>query len=81
MKIIGISLFVISGVVMFIAELMYCLKWWGGAGLLIGIFGGPIITVLFPFILLAKEGFSLFYFGTWAVGLVGAILTGLKGDS
>jgi hypothetical protein len=76
MKQVGYALFILSGLILFIAEVVWCYRWWGDAGVLIGIFGGPIITVAFPFMLLLKQGFSAFYFGVWGIGLLGIFIAG-----
>lgn len=50
-------------------EVIWCYRWWGYDGLVIGILGGPVIGFLFPFLYWFKEGFSWFYFGLWVIGL------------
>jgi hypothetical protein len=50
-------------------EIYWCAHWWGSNGLAAGILGGPIIALVFPFLYWFKEGFSLFYFGLWFVGV------------
>lgn len=45
----------------------------GQLRLLVGIIAPPIAAA-FPFIYLAKEGFSLLYFSVWAAGIGGALL-------
>lgn len=51
-------------------EVYWCYKWWDTGGLVVGILGGPIIALVFPFLFWIKEGFSLLYFGLWTAGIV-----------
>jgi len=63
----------ICGFLMVIFEVYWFFLWWGLTGAIAGFVIFPLV-VLFPFIYLFKEGFSLFYFGLWAVGLIGIYL-------
>ena len=63
-----------SGLLLYGFEVYWFIQWWGSVGGFIGLFVPPL-AIVFPFIYLAKEGFSLFYFATWAVGL-SALLIG-----
>lgn len=60
---------IISGFLMVAFEIYWFLRWWGLIGVIAGVMMFPL-AVLFPFIYLFKEGFSFFYFGVWALGLV-----------
>lgn len=74
MRVIGGVVFFVAGILMFIIELFWFNYWWGTPGLLGGIFVPPLAAA-FPFIFLVKEGaFSLFYFGLWGIGIIGALL-------
>lgn len=73
MAALGYVLLTGSGLVMLIFELIWFYRWWDVLGVIIAIVVAPIAAV-FPFIYLVKEGFSLLYFGVWAVGLVGAAM-------
>ena len=68
--ILGFVLVGLSGLVMFGFQIYWFLLWWGPLGVLVGVFVPPL-AVVFPFIYLLKEGFSLFYFGVWLAGIVG----------
>lgn len=72
-KATGIVLFWGAGLVMVAFELYWFAQWWGGVGVVVGLFVPPIVA-LFPFIYLFLEGFSALYFGVWALGLVGTAL-------
>jgi len=63
----------ICGFLMFIFEIYWFFRWWGLTGAIAGVMFFPL-AVLFPFIYLFVEGFSLFYFGLWAVGLIAMYL-------
>lgn len=63
----------ISGFLMFICVIYWFFRWWGLGGAIAGVMFFPL-AVLFPFIYLFIEGFSLFYFGLWAVSLIGMYL-------
>lgn len=75
---IGIAVFMICGIVMFVFEIIWFTRWWGGVGTLIGFFVPPV-AAFFPFIYLFKEGFSLLYFGLWGLGII-AMGFGFWGD-
>lgn len=80
MGFVGWGVFALAGVLMFLFEIYWFNEWWGGAGVAVAVFVPPI-AAFFPFIFLALEGFSLVYFGVWAVGLAGVGLTALADDS
>lgn len=69
----GALLFYSSGLVMIIFELYWFAQWWGAIGVVAGLLIPPL-AALFPFIYLFVEGFSVLYFGVWALGLFGAWL-------
>jgi len=64
----------VSGLLLYAFEVYWFIQWWGFFGGLIGFFVPPI-TIVFPFIYLAKEGFSFFFFTTWAVGILALIIS------
>lgn len=66
----GQLLYWTSGIVLFIFEMVWFYRWWDVGGVIVAFFVPPL-AALFPFIFLFKEGFSLLYFGVWAVGLLG----------
>lgn len=70
---LGNAIFLVSGLAMYVFEVMWFARWWDSFGLLVGIIAPPIAAA-FPFIYLAKEGFSLLYFSVWAAGIGGALL-------
>ena len=63
----------ISGFLMIVFEIYWFFRWWGLIGAIAGLVIFPL-AVLFPFIYLFKEGFSLFYFAVWALGIIGMYL-------
>jgi hypothetical protein len=72
MRALGMVLFFGAGVVMFAFQVQFFYQWWGkGAA---AAFFVPPLAAIFPFIYLFKEGFSLLYFGVWAVGILGMII-------
>lgn len=76
MKALGAILFVAAGIPLYIFEVVWFARWWDGLGLIIGVFLPPV-AAFFPLVYLAKEGFSAFYFGLWAIGLLGVVLVGV----
>ena len=64
---------IISGFLMFAFEIYWFFLWYGLTGAIAGVVFFPL-AILFPFIYLFKEGFSLFYFGVWALGIIGMYL-------
>jgi len=73
MKILGYLLFLAAGIVLLIFEVVWFYRWWGEIGVIIALFVPPL-AALFPFIYLLKQGFSVFYFGVWAIGITGGVL-------
>jgi len=63
----------ISGFLMIVFEIYWFFRWWGLIGAIAGVMIFPI-AVLFPFIYFFKEGFSLFYFVVWGLGIIGMYL-------
>lgn len=63
---------------MFGLEVYWLNSWWGSTGVLVGVFGVPLVATIFPFLYWAKEGFSLMYFVIWAAGLVGIVLASIE---
>lgn len=59
-----------SAIVMFLIEEYWFMQWWEAAGVFAAVMIPPLLLV-FPFIFLVKEGFSVIYFGVWAAGLLG----------
>ncbi|PIZ62215.1 hypothetical protein COY16_05025 [Candidatus Roizmanbacteria bacterium CG_4_10_14_0_2_um_filter_39_13] len=75
-KTIGIALFGLVGVYMYIVEIIAFAQWWGLTGIVVS-FMIPPLAVIFPFIYWVKEGvFPLTYLTAWIIGLVGAVLAG-----
>jgi len=68
-RIIGI----VCGFLTIAFETYWFFRWWGLVGAIAGFVIIPL-AALFPFIYLFKEGFSLFYFGIWALGIIGMYL-------
>lgn len=71
----GKAIFWLSGVIMLAFEVYWFAQWWGMAGVIVS-FVVPPLAAVFPFIYLVKEGFSLLYFGVWAIGIAGAVYEG-----
>ena len=63
----------ICGFLMFAFEIYWFFSWWGLTGAIAGVLLFPL-AFIFPFIYLFKEGFSLFYFGVWGLGIIGMYL-------
>lgn len=59
----------VSGLVLYAFDVYWFYHWWGAIGALIGLLVPPLAFV-FPFIYRAMEGFSFFYLGAWAVGIL-----------
>ena len=76
MRVFGWVLFIGCGLIMFIFQLSWFHTWWGRGGLFVGLFVPPA-AALFPYIFLAKEGFSAFFFGLWTLGIAGLSLPAL----
>ena len=76
---LGMTTFILSGIALFVFELYWFNIWWGGFGVFVGVFLAPA-AALFPFIYLALEGFSPFYFGLWGLGFAGGLLAGALSD-
>lgn len=72
-RFLAYAAFIIAGVVMFGFEMVWFDRWWGLAGVTVGVILAPLAAA-FPFIYLAREGFSVLYFGVWAAGLVAVVL-------
>ena len=68
-----LAILISCGLLIYVFEIYWFSKWWGGIGALVAIMFPPL-SVLFPFIYVAKEGFSILYFGLWAVALVAAFV-------
>ncbi len=76
---IGYGAFIVTGVAMFLFEIYWFNAWWGVFGLIVAVVVAPL-AAMFPFIYLVKEGFSLFYFGLWGLGIAGGLLAGSLSD-
>ena len=61
-------------------QMYWCGKWWGFFGSLAALVFAPIAGVIFPFVYLAKVGFSWSYFGAWAAGLACMLIAALVSD-
>ena len=70
MPILGLVLDGLSVATMYGFQLHWYFLWWGPLGVLLA-FLVPPLCLIFPFVYLLKEGFSLFYFEVSLVGIVG----------
>ena len=78
LRVIGVLLFIGTGLYMIFLEVSYFYARWGFFGFLLGIFPpiAIILSSLFPFVFWVMEGiFPTFYFIIWVVGIVSAITT------
>lgn len=71
--VLGFGTLLLSSLLLFLLSLYWFYVWWGILGVFAGIVVAPLAAI-FPFIFLFKEGFSLFYFGIWIIGIAGRIL-------
>lgn len=77
-KIIGYTLWIISGIAMFIFWLLAWSKWLGFLGIILAFILSPGF-VIFPIIFWVVEGvFPVTYFILWGIGIVGLIITGIS---
>lgn len=60
----------ICQVAVIVFEVYWCYRWWDTGGIIVGLLGGPIIALFFPFLYWYKEGFSFLYFGLWVIGIM-----------
>jgi len=74
MKTVGFILGGVALVYLVVLEIMTFTHWWGGIGLIAALIFSPIITVVFPFLLWAKEGFQFVPFLAWAAMIVGGVI-------
>lgn len=65
----------VSGLLTFGFYVYWCFKWWGAIGAVAAVLVAPL-CIAFPFIYLAKEGFSFFFFGVWGIGILALMLAG-----
>lgn len=73
-KIIGYSLWIGAGILMFWFWLMAMTKWLGFIGLILAFILSPGL-VIFPAIFWVVEGiFPTFYFIVWGIGIVGLVI-------
>jgi len=77
MKWVGMGLFFLAGLIMYISEVVFFSQWWGFTGLVVGFLAAPV-AALFPFIYWFKVGiFPTFYFVLWGIGLLGLVFGSL----
>jgi len=77
-KVIGMILWVGSGILMFLFMLFAMHKWLGIIGVILALIFSPGI-VIFPIVFWVVEGvFPAFYFIVWGAGIVGLIISGLS---
>jgi hypothetical protein len=70
---VGRLLFWACGLAVIVFETIWFYRWWGLLGAIVSVFIPPLALV-FPFVYLAREGFSALYFGLWGLGLVGLFI-------
>lgn len=68
----------VSGIVMFLYEIVYLHDWWGSLGVVAAVLVPPLVAA-FPFLVVLNEGWGVAapYFMWWAVGLASMIVIGL----
>jgi hypothetical protein len=77
-KIIGMILYIVSGILMFIFWLVAMSKWLGILGIILAILIAPGLVV-FPIVFWIVEGvFPIMYFIMWGIGVVGFIIAGIS---
>lgn len=77
-KIIGMILWIGTGILMFIFWLIAMSKWLGLLGTILAFILAPGL-VIFPIVFWIVEGvFPTFYFFVWGIGIVGLIIAGLS---
>jgi len=77
-KVIGIIMWVISGILMFIFWFMAMSQWLGFFGIILALILSPGLVV-FPIVFWIVEGvFPVFYFIVWGIGIIGLIIMGLS---
>lgn len=79
LRAVGFLLFFGAGAATYVFEIMWFYRWWDTVGAIVGAVAAPV-AVLFPFIYLVKEGFSVLYFGLWGIALAGVALVGVVDD-
>lgn len=80
-KIIGYSLWVGAGILMFIFWLTAMSKWLGFIGVILAFVLSPGL-VIFPIVFWMVEGvFPAFYFIVWGIGIIGLIISGLSSSN
>ena len=78
-KVIGMAMYIISGILMFIFWLISMKMWLGFLGVVIAIIFCPGL-VIFPIVFWIVEGvFPTMYFIMWGAGILGIFIAGLSG--
>lgn len=73
--VIGYTMWVISGILMFIFWFTAMFKWLGVFGAILACLFPPALT-LFPIIFWIVEGvFPIYYFIIWIIGIIGVIIS------
>ena len=80
-KIIGYTIWIVSGILMFIFWIAAMSNWLGFVGTILAFVLSPGF-VIFPIVFWIVEGvFPVFYFMMWGIGIIGLIITSLtNGD-
>lgn len=77
-KIIGYSLWIGCGLLMYIFWISAMSKWLGILGFIIALVIAPGV-VIFPIVFwIVEKVFPVFYFIIWGIGIVGLIIAGLS---
>ena len=77
-KVIGYSMWIISGILMFIFWMGAMMHWLDGLGFILGLILSPGL-VIFPIVFWIVEGvFPTMYFVMWGIGIVGLISTAVS---
>ena len=74
MMAIGMIMWIGSGLILYVFEVIWFYRWWGDIGAVVGILVPPV-AIVFPFLFLLKEGFSGLYFGAWVLGILGLVVS------
>jgi hypothetical protein len=79
--VVGYGLFLSAGLVLYLATIYYCYRWWGVGWAFSAAFIPPVCE-LFPFVMWAKVGLvgSLWYLVIWGVGIAGMVVAALVSE-
>lgn len=79
-KIIGMIMWIVTGILMFIFWFMAMSKWLGLLGSVLAFVLIPGL-VIFPLVFWIAEGvFPTLYFILWGIGIIGAVIYGLSSN-